>query len=253
MTGLLAALGATSAQAEMQPHRAVYTLRLGIAANAPRVGSAVQDLVRDCDGWRLDREIKGEVALTPSLKMNVSSRLDSEEQATPHAFRFRTVQTQNGAAREAKGSVARDGDELRAEIEVASGSTALDLPAATFMPASWLQHTIAELRDGRSSFAGFLFDAEGTHDAFAVAVKRADARTLRQRRPADPTVDVPGQSWPVTMTFTRRGEPAAKPLFTLTAQLFDSGVLDRLTIDAGVAVVTADLQSVDLHDSPTCR
>ena len=36
-----AALAPAGAGAQMQPHRAEYTLRLGIAANAPRTGTAV--------------------------------------------------------------------------------------------------------------------------------------------------------------------------------------------------------------------
>ena len=103
-------------RAQMQPHRAEYVLRLGTAINAPRVGTAVQDVTVDCDGWRLERDIKGEVALTPSMKMNVASRLDGEEQSNGNVFRYRTLQNQNGAERETHGKVQRDGDGLHAEI-----------------------------------------------------------------------------------------------------------------------------------------
>ena len=58
----LAALGPPCAYAQMQPHRAEYALRLGTAANAPRIGSAVQDLSQDCGGWHLKRDITTEIA-----------------------------------------------------------------------------------------------------------------------------------------------------------------------------------------------
>ena len=58
---------APAAWAEVQPHRAEYALRLGAAANAPRIGTAVQDLSRDCTGWHLKRDIKTEIALTTLL------------------------------------------------------------------------------------------------------------------------------------------------------------------------------------------
>ena len=63
----------------MQPHRAEYALRLGVAANAPRIGTAVQDLTLDCAGWRLKRDINTEIALTPSWKISLASKLDGEE------------------------------------------------------------------------------------------------------------------------------------------------------------------------------
>ena len=56
------------AAAQVQPHRAEYALRLGRRHNAPRIGTAVQDLTQDCAGWHLKRDINTEIALTPSWK-----------------------------------------------------------------------------------------------------------------------------------------------------------------------------------------
>jgi hypothetical protein len=245
-------LGPSWASAQMLPHRAEYTLRLGAAANAPRVGTAVQDLILDCNGWRMEREIKGELAVTPSLKMNVVSRLDGEEPEAGNVFRFQTKLSQNGAARQTFGMVQRDGDALNAEIDSPNGASHLELPELTFMPVSWLKHLIDKLRTDSGPFAGFLFDAEGTRDAFMVDVKRAERTALRRRPPADKPIDIDGEWWPVALSFSKRGASPQKPLFNLTAQLFESGIVDRLTVDAHVAIVTADLQSVQMHDVPAC-
>lgn len=86
------AVAPSGAVAQMQPHRAEYALRLGTAANAPRIGTAVQDLTLDCAGWHLKRDILTEIALTASWKMNLSSKLDAEELRTGNALRYRTVQ-----------------------------------------------------------------------------------------------------------------------------------------------------------------
>src|SRR5258708_36443610 len=119
---------------QIQPYRAEYALRLGAAANAARVGTAVQDLTLDCDGWRLKRDVKGEIALTTSWKMNLASTLDSEEQRTGNAFRYRALQVQNGAEREIRGKVQRAGSELRAEIVSPSGPPQFLLPPPTLIP-----------------------------------------------------------------------------------------------------------------------
>jgi hypothetical protein len=248
----MALLGPSWASAQMLPHRAEYTLRLGAAANAPRVGTAVQDLILDCNGWRMEREIKGELAVTPSLKMNVVSRLDGEEPDAGNVFRFQTQLSQNGSARRTNGMVQRDGDALNAEIDSPNGASHLALPDLTFMPVSWIKHVIDKLRTGSAPFAGFLFDAEGTRDAFMVDVKRAERTTLRRRPPADKPIDIDGEWWPVALSFSKRGASPQKPLFALTAQLYESGVVDRLTVDAHVAIVTADLQSLEMHKVPAC-
>jgi hypothetical protein len=200
----------------------------------------------------MEREIKGELAVTPSLKMNVVSKLDSEEPDAGNVFRFQTQLSQNGSARQTHGMVQRDGDALNAEIDSANGASHLELPEPTFMPISWLKHLIDKLHANSAPFAGFLFDAEGTRDAFQVDVKRTDVKMLRRRPPADKPITIDGESWPVFLSFAKRGESPEKPLFTMTAQLYQSGVVDRLTIDAHVAIVTADLQTLQMHDVPAC-
>src|SRR5882724_8118391 len=67
-----------AAEAQVQPHRAEYMLRLGAAVNAPRIGTAVQDLSLDCAGWHLKRDIVTEIALTASWKFNLASKLEGD-------------------------------------------------------------------------------------------------------------------------------------------------------------------------------
>jgi hypothetical protein len=63
---------------------------------------------------------------------------------------------------------------------------------------------------------------------------------------------VPGRSWPVSMSFTRGRDQQQRPLFTLRTQLFESGVLDRLTVDTGLVTVTGDLTALEMRKPPTC-
>jgi hypothetical protein len=238
---------------QMQPHRAEYVLRLGAAANAPRIGAAVQDIRLECDGWRLEREIKGEVPLTASWKVNGSSRLDSQERPSGDVFRYHTLQSQNGTERETHGRVQRAGTELRAEIVSPAGPAQMLLPSPTLMPIALMEHLIERLRKGSTAFPAFAFDAEGTGDAFLIDVTSLEPHAIRGRRLADKLVAVPGKSWPVLLSFTRNGVPPQKPLFTVSTQLFDSGVVDLLTVEAGMVTVTADLQALEMHRPPTCQ
>jgi hypothetical protein len=240
------------AAAQVQPHRAEYVLRLGAAANAPRIGTAVSDLTQDCAGWHLKRDIKTEIALTTSWKLSLASKLDSEE--TRNAFRYGVVQTQNGNAREIKGRVQRQAGEMRAEVvQAGNPPEQFTLPPPTLMPTAAIGHLIERLGAGAASFPALMFDAEVIGDAFLIEVTEQDRAALRHARPADQAVKMPaGKSWPVFMSFTRGRRQDQKPLFTVSALVFDNGVLDRLTVDTGLLAVTADLQTLEMHKPPVC-
>jgi hypothetical protein len=248
----MAALGPQPAWAQMQPHRAEYALRLGVAANAPRIGTAVQDITQDCGGWRLKRDINTEIAITPSWKMTLQSKLDSEELRNGNSLRFRALQTQNGNEREVQGKVQRAGKELRADLVTPSGPQQFTLPPATLMPVGSLDHVIERLRARAASFPAMAFDAEVIGDAFLVEVSELDPGVLRGGRPGERAIAVPGRAWPVFMSFTRGRDQQQRPLFTLKTQLFDSGVLDRLTVETGLVTVTADLVNLEMRKPPTC-
>jgi EipB-like len=243
-----------AAWAQVQPHRAEYALRLGAAANAPRIGSAVHDLSQDCAGWHLKRDIKIEVALTTSWKMSLASKMEGDEQRNGNGFRYSTVQIQNGSQREFQGKVQRKAGETRAEIVFAgSPPNQFVLPSPTLMPVAAIDHLIARLQANAASFPALMFDGEVIGDAFLIDVTEQDRAALRAARPADGPVAMPaGKSWPVFMTFTRGRQQDQRPLFTVSALVFDNGVLDRLTVETGLLSVTADLQALEMRTAPVC-
>jgi hypothetical protein len=253
-TTLLGPLSGVSAAAwaQVQPHRAEYALRLGAAANAPRIGTAVYDLSQDCAGWRLKRDIRTEVALTTSWKMSLSSKMEGDEQRND--FRFSTLQSQNGSQREMKGRVQRKGGVTRAEIVTAgSPPDQFVLPPPTLMPVAAIDHLIHQLQANAASFPALMFDGEVIGDAFLIDVTEQDRAALRAARSADEPVALPtGKSWPVFMTFTRGRQQDQRPLFTVSALVFDNGVLDRLTVETGLLSVTADLQALEMRAAPVC-
>lgn len=246
--------GPQLAFAQMQPHRAEYVLRLGIAANAPRIGTAIHDLSQDCAGWHLKRDITSEIALTASWKMSLSSKLDAEEPRSGNSLRYQTTQVQNGTKRETKGRVQRAQGELRAEIATAGAQPSqFFLPFATLMPVAAIDHLTERLRTNATSFPALMFDPEVMSDGFLIDVTQLEDGRLRSSRPMDKPVATPkGKSWPVSMSFTRGRDQAQRPLFSVTAQVFENGVLDRLTVETGLLTVTADLQSLEMRPAPNC-
>ena len=245
-----AVLSPASAVAQVQPHRAEYTLRLGAAANAARIGTAVHDLTQDCAGWHLKRDIRTEIALTASWKMSLASKLESDE--TRNAFRYGLVQTQNGNPRDVKGKVQKQGGELKADIVFGTSPPAqFVLPPPTLLPVAAINHLIERLNAKAASFPALMFDPEVIGDVFLIEVTEQDRAMLRGARPADKPVTLPpGKSWPVFMNFSRGRNQDTKPIFSVTALVFENGVLDRLTVETGLLSVTADLASLEMRKAP---
>ena len=62
------------------------------------------------------------------------------------------------------------------------------------------------LRAGLASFSMLSFDAQGSGEAFRVDVAQVVDGALRRRPASEEPVDVPGQSWPIQMSFMRGGK-----------------------------------------------
>ncbi len=239
--------------AQMKPHRAEYVLRLGVAANAPRIGTAVQDITLDCNNWHIKRNVLSEIAFTPSLKVSFASKLDGEEPVDGKAFRYRSTEAQNGVERSTDGTVQRTDGELRAKLLATDGATHVVLPPPTLMPVAAINFLIGQLLVGVASFQKSVFGAETTGEAFSLDVKELTPDLIRPSPPAMKPVAIPAQKfWPISVVGRRTSEKVQKPLFSLRAKIYESGVLDRLTVDAGVATITADLEALEMHKKPDC-
>lgn len=250
---LAALLAPGIASAQMQPHRAEYSLRLGTALNAPRIGTAVQDISLDCAGWHIRRDVSVDVAFTPSFKVGIASRMEGEEERDGSGFNYRAVQVQNGTERETRGEVRRKDGVDSVELITPEGAERVLLPSFTLMPVAAVNYALGRLEKGASTFPVLTFGAEATGAAFLIDVKRSEAALGRMLPPSAKHIDIPAaRSWPLAMTVSRPGQPEAKPLLSLQGRIFENGILDRLTIDAGVFTVAAYLQDLQMREAPTC-
>lgn len=248
-----ALLAPAPAAAQLQPHRAEYSLRLGTALNATRIGKIVQDIALDCDGWRIQRELSIDVSLTPTLKVNITSRMEGEEPRGGGGFRWRTVQVVNGTERKVQGTVQRSPAGYGVELVPADGPEQTILPSLTLMQAAAVDYVVRRLLAGGGSFPVLMFVPEADGAPFLLDVRRAANGTPEAAPPSQRHVKVPAaQSWPLTMTVTRAGQRDRKPLLSARGRIFDSGVLDGLVVDAGVVTVAAYLQDLKMSERPTC-
>lgn len=252
LSAAAALLAAGSADAQMRPHRAEYTLRLGTALNATRIGTIVQDFEQACDGWRIRRELSVDASLTPSFKVSFTSRLVGEE-PRGNDFSWRAVQVLNGTDREVQGTAEKEQGAWRVGRTTPDGPQPSVLPSFTRMPVAAVDWLLRRLAGGSEQFPLLVFVPEAEGGAFLLGVKRAATGAADATPPSQRRVDVPaGQSWPFSLAVTRVGRTAAKPIVTLRGRLYDSGVMDGVVADAGVITVAAHLRDLKMHEAPTC-
>ncbi|SEP50711.1 protein of unknown function [Rhodospirillales bacterium URHD0017] len=247
-----ALLTASPAAAQLQSHRAEYTLRLGTALNATRIGAIVQDIERTCDGWRLRRELVVDASLTPSFKVSFTSRLEGDE-PPGKAFTWRAVQILNGAEREVRGSVEKRDGAWQVDRTTPDGPLPSVLPSFTHMPVAAVDWLLRRLAAGSDSFPLLMFVPEAEGGAFLLDVKRAASGGADTTPPSQRRVEVPArQSWPFTIAVTRAGRTDGKPIVILRGRLYESGVMDGVVADAGVITVAAHLRALQMREPPAC-
>ena len=247
-----ALLMASPAGAQMQPHRADYTLRLGTALNATRIGTIVQDIELTCDGWRIRRELIVDASLTPSFKVSFTSRLQGDEPRSK-GLTWHAVQVLNGAEREVRGTVEKKDGAWQVDRTTPDGPQPSVLPSFTHMPVAAVDWLLRRLAGASESFPLLVFVPEAEGGAFLLDVKRAAAGAADMTPPSQRRVEVPAkQSWPFSMAVTRAGRSDTKPIVTLRGRLHDSGVMDGLVADAGVITVAAHLRDLQMREAPAC-
>jgi hypothetical protein len=241
--------------ADLAPHRAAYAVRIGSAANAPQIGEARQRLAFDCRAWRLERDVLVDLSLTASFKVQIESRLKGEELLAGPRLNYELLRLQNGQRSAISGRVDRspDGRGLVSNIKFPNGPAGGRLPDSTVLPVRALATMLKHLSAGESSFALTLFDAETVSDALEVEARIvADGSTRPARLEPPTTAPIKGRWWPVSLSFARARDPAAGPLFQLTALVHESGLIDRLTIPVGLLSITADLTDYAPLPRPDC-
>jgi hypothetical protein len=251
VVSVLLAPGFADAQ-QLQPHRAEYTLRLGAALNATRIGTLVQDIAQDCDGWRLRRELVVDASLTPSFRVSFSSRLEGEALGGK-GFAWRALQALNGAEREVRGTVEKKEGAWQVDRTTPDGPQPSVLPSLTYMPVAAVDWLLRRMSGGSGPFPLLVFVPEAEGGAFLLDVKRTATGAADATPPSQRRVEVPArESWPFSMAVARAGRPGAKPIVTFRGRLYDSGVMDGLIADAGVITVAAHLRELQMREPPTC-
>lgn len=238
--------------ADLLPHRAEYVIRLGTAVNGVQIGTARQRLTFDCRHWRIERDVGFAFVLTAMLRYSTESRLRGEETVGGSAFVYDLERRINDYPERISGKATSSAVGGTAEIMLPARTIDFAMPGGTALPVTAIARTIDRLKAGQTAFSFTVFDPEVTSDVMTVDAGIASPDMLRAPRVTSPAGELnTAQAWPVTIAFSRT-RFGGQPLFTLSMLLYDSGVMDRISVSAGLITAGADLVNLVMEPRPDC-
>lgn len=255
-TGSSALAQATLAPAGLEPHLAAYRLGLhGPQGAGPLVevrGGLVIEWRLECDGW-ISRQRLGFVASTDGgSNLNHDIRFTGWEATDGSRLRYVVRSFENDQLQEEyRGLAELDPDDGGVADFTAPSERTVRLPPGTVFPTEHMNLVLAAASAGKRFVSHEVFDGFG-FDALTQVTS-----VIGEPRPLEPTPGIaPGvagkMAWPVNMAYFNIALDEDTPQFEANFLLDDKGVLYDVTLDYGDFRLDANLEKLELLDSPDC-
>jgi EipB-like len=243
--------------AEIAPHRALYSMTLGIARNDSGVvdarGTMDYEWGETCDGWTIEQRYRLKMRYAETPDVDIVSSFVTWESKDGLRYRFNQKQTRNGELdQDIRGEATLDapGRGGSAEFTKPKPQT-LKLDPGVLFPSAHTILLIDKAHDGENFLSRQVFD--GATDENAVQVSAA----IGVKITADPAVvklspllQRPG--WRVRLAFFPVDANVEKPDYELGMRLLDNGVSQDMVIDYGEYSIRAKLDDIEPLAKPSC-
>ncbi|HUI35713.1 MAG TPA: cell envelope integrity EipB family protein [Stellaceae bacterium] len=254
---LTAVLWAGAADAEINAHRAIYTMTLGTSRTDSGVtgarGAMAYQWGETCDGWTVEQRYKLTLSYAESQDVVIVSNFVTWESKDGLRYRFNQKETRDGTVdEEIRGEAQLDGPGKGGKItfEMPQPKT-MTLPPGALFPSAHTILLLAKAQAGENFVSRQVFD--GATVEGAVLVTAAIGGKV-QPDPNDPLkapiLQHPG--WRVRLAFFPADVNEEKPDYELGMLLLDNGVSRDMLIDYGDYTIKAKLDSIEPLPKPTC-
>ena len=263
IAGLLAVLGAAAAPAAaftLQPHSAVYDVRLIRASQSSRIEDA-RGVVRidwreTCQNWAISQRFQLVMALADGNTSEAITEFTSVESKDARRYSFESSTVRDGRLVESwKGEVARAGpDKPTTAIYQDPPGETVALAGGVVFPMQQMAALLALAEKGGGQEDMAYFDGPRPLDSpFAthnVVSERKRPATEGARGVTAAPFDRPW--WPMRLAFYERSSQAAEPGFEIGAEILDNGVARLLLFDYGDFAISATAVAGELAERPRC-
>jgi hypothetical protein len=260
---LVLAAAAPARPADIDPHRALYSLSLGSAKSGSGVlgasGAMSYEWGETCDGWTVEQRFRLRMAYAESGGGAMSSTLVTWESKDGQRYRFNERRLRDGELDEELHGDAQLGQNGKPGEAVFSKPSATTLPLApdVIFPTAHTLALIDRAQAGDQFVARKVFDGSSVENASTITAVigpalKPDAGVDASGKDKSPLLKHPG--WSVRLAFFPPGSDsgAETPAYELGMQLLDNGVSEEMQLDYGDYVIKAHLDEIEALPKPNC-
>lgn len=261
-----AAPGASgSEEVKLDPHRAVYDLKLARATGGQRTVAAVRGRIlydfsgSVCEGYGLNFRQVSEINSGEGKTALSDLRATSWEEGAAKSLRFTS---QNYLNQDVVTDVEGTAERKPGGIEVAitkPENKKFDLPGDLVFPTDHMRRVIVAARAGKTILEFPVYDGSETGEkVFNTLTVIGQPIKPDEKKPTDASAGLAPLAnmlrWPVTISyFERTGKEGEQtPIYSITFELFENGISRALTLDYGDFVIAGELTQLDLKEAKPC-
>ncbi|HXQ51450.1 MAG TPA: cell envelope integrity EipB family protein [Stellaceae bacterium] len=261
---------APAGAADIDPHRALYSLTLGSSRSGSGVlgasGAMYYEWGETCDGWTVEQRFRLRTMYAESGGSELSSTLVTWESKDGLRYRFNERRLRNGEVdEELHGEAHLDGPDKGGEAAFTKPSaTTLILAPGVIFPTAHTLVLIDRAKAGDQFVSRKVFDGSSVENATQItavigaelqpgAPAGAAAPDKQDVDPAkEPLLQHPG--WRVRLAFFPPGSDsgAETPDYELGMRLLSNGVSQDMDLDYGDYVIKAHLDEIEPLPKPGC-
>ena len=246
--------------ADIQPHRALYSLTLASAKSGSGVigatGAMYYEWGETCDGWTVEQRFRLRLAYAEADNSDLSSTLVTWESKDGLRYRFNEKRLKDGDPDEdIHGEAHLDGPGKGGTAEFARPESAtITLAPGVIFPTA---HTLLLIDRANSSdqfISRQVFDGSTVDNASQITavigpgLKPSDDPAAKPLN--SPVLQRP--SWRIRLAFFPPDSGTELPDYELGMRLYDNGVSADMSLDYGDYIIHATLDEIEALPKPAC-
>jgi len=253
--------------ADIDPHRALYTLSLGSARSGSGVlgasGAMYYEWGETCDGWTVEQRFRLRLVYAEAGGGELSSTLVTWESKDGQRYRFNERRLRNGTpTEEIHGMAQLDGPGKGGQAEFTKPENAkIALAPGVLFPTAHTLFLIDRAKAGDTFISRAVFDGSSVEKATQITAvvgpqleptaPQASKKGADKDNPlTSPLLQHP--SWRVRLAFFPPGSNSETPDYELGMRLLANGVSQDMELDYGDYVVKAQLDEIEPLPKPAC-
>jgi len=252
----LVAFGTASA-ANIQPHRAVYSLSLKQVSPGNTLsdvkGAMYIDWIETCEGWSSSQRLEIRFIDSREPEVDIDSKFASWESRDGLSYRFNVISLRDGAPeKELRGhaSFPAAGEAGKADF---SGTVDREftLSPGTVFPGQHMLELLDTAAAGGKILSRTVFDGTSEEGPFEINAVIGPMKTPAEKNPVlPPGLDKP--YYPMRLAFFNLGKEDVEPFYELSVSVMANGVARNFLLDYGDSVIAAKLERIELAERPNC-